>query len=299
MCFVCACVLDAYTAGRFLFHDLGLSDQCVGVVLLVASMSLLCACLLLIVKLLNSSLHGRVLSAARTAVNAELPGRARCLAGYVAMLAGAALTVLVQSSSVFTSTLTPLVGVGVISIERVYPLCLGSNIGTTTTGILAAFASPAVCLHAALQIALCHLLFNITGIFLFYPFPASRLPVRLAKSLGATTARYRWFAVLYLTVMFFVLPLIVLGLSAAGHGVLTVAVAVVGVVAVSAATLTAFQRHRPERAILTQRDVLRWTGPVNTNARWTGRNGQFCGTGLSVCRLRYDLGTGCQSGCGP
>jgi len=44
------------------------------------------------------------------------------LAGYLAMLAGAVLTVVVQSSSVFTSTLTPLVGVGVISIERVYPL---------------------------------------------------------------------------------------------------------------------------------------------------------------------------------
>ena len=46
------------------------------------------------------------------------------------------MTFLVQSSSVFTSALTPLVGLGVISVERVYPLTLGSNIGTTTTALL-------------------------------------------------------------------------------------------------------------------------------------------------------------------
>jgi hypothetical protein len=38
--------------------------------------------------------------------------------GYLAILAGALLTILVQSSSVFTSTITPLVGMGVISVDR-------------------------------------------------------------------------------------------------------------------------------------------------------------------------------------
>lgn len=33
------------------------------------------------------------------------------------------------------STLTPLVGLGLVSIERVFPLTLGSNIGTTVTGM--------------------------------------------------------------------------------------------------------------------------------------------------------------------
>lgn len=68
-----------------MFHDLGLSDTWAGVVLLVASLSMLCACLLLVVKLLNSALRGRVMSAARTVINAELPGRAGFLAGYLAM----------------------------------------------------------------------------------------------------------------------------------------------------------------------------------------------------------------------
>lgn len=43
-------------------------------------------------------------------------------------------------------------GVGVISLERAYPLFLGSNIGTTTTALLAALASPADMLLSALQV---------------------------------------------------------------------------------------------------------------------------------------------------
>ena len=45
-------------------------------------------------------------------------------------------------------------GVGVISLERAYPLTLGSNIGTTTTALLAALASPGDKLAAALQVNL-------------------------------------------------------------------------------------------------------------------------------------------------
>ena len=39
-------------------------------------------------------------------------------------------------------------------------------------------------LKAALQIAYCHLLFNLTGILLFYPIPALRWPLTLCKILG-------------------------------------------------------------------------------------------------------------------
>lgn len=44
-------------------------------------------------------------------------------------------------------------GIGVISIERAYPLTLGSNIGTTTTAILAAMASPGETLANSLQVS--------------------------------------------------------------------------------------------------------------------------------------------------
>ncbi len=43
-------------------------------------------------------------------------------------------------------------GIGVISLERAYPLTLGSNIGTTTTAILAALASPPDTLKNSLQV---------------------------------------------------------------------------------------------------------------------------------------------------
>ena len=46
------------------------------------------------------------------------------------MMVGGIVTFLVQSSSVFTSTLTPMVGSGILSLERAYELTLGSNIGS-------------------------------------------------------------------------------------------------------------------------------------------------------------------------
>merc|ERR1712018_42926 len=111
------------------------------------------------------------------------------------------------------STLTPMVGVGLITVERVYPLLLGSNIGTTTTAFLAALTEGK---KESLQIALCHLFFNLTGIILYYPVPFMRWPVTICKILGRTTARYRWFALFYLFLMFFFLPGIIMALSLAG-----------------------------------------------------------------------------------
>lgn len=55
--------------------------------------------------------------------------------GLIAMGIGAGVTVLVQSSSITTSVLTPLVGVGAIQLEQMFPLTLGANIGTTVTGL--------------------------------------------------------------------------------------------------------------------------------------------------------------------
>ena len=45
------------------------------------------------------------------------------------LLVGAFLTFMVQSSSVFTATITPLAGAGLITLERCYGLTLGANIG--------------------------------------------------------------------------------------------------------------------------------------------------------------------------
>ncbi|KAK9955637.1 hypothetical protein ABG768_015499 [Culter alburnus] len=203
-----------------LFVETGLSDLAVGLILLSSSLLVLCTCLLLLVKLLNSLLQGQVAKAIQKIINTDFPFPFGWLTGYLAILVGAGMTFVVQSSSVFTSAITPLIGIGVISIERAYPLTLGSNIGTTTTAILAALASPGDKLAAAFQVALCHFIFNILGILLWYPIPLSRLPIRMAQYLGERTAKYRWFAVLYLILCFLLLPSIVFALSMAGWQVL-------------------------------------------------------------------------------
>ena len=198
-----------------MFAKIPWSDTLAGLILLLVSLALLIICLVCLSKLLSSMLRGRLAGLIKKTMNADIPGRCSFITGYLALVVGMGLTILVQSSSVFTSALTPLVGIGALTIERMYPLTLGSNIGTTTTGILAAMACPGNC-GFALQIALCHLFFNLTGILLFYPIPCLRWPIKMAKILGNTTAQYRWFAIFYVIAMFFIAPAIVFGLSMAG-----------------------------------------------------------------------------------
>ena len=45
------------------------------------------------------------------------------------MVLGCGITILVQSSSITTSVLTPLAGLDIISLEVMLPITLGANIG--------------------------------------------------------------------------------------------------------------------------------------------------------------------------
>jgi len=212
----------------YLFYGLSedkanIGDVGAGLILLTVALLMLCGCLVGLVKLLNSLLGDSVKEVISRYVNQDIPVKyLGWLTGYLAMLLGAVLTILVQSSSVFTSTLTPLAGTGLVTLERVYPMTLGSNIGTTTTSLLAALAVKENG-NQSLQIALVHLFFNITGIIIFYPIPQLRFPIIMARKLGEITAEYRWFSIAYLLSMFFLFPAIIFGLSVAG----TVALAVV------------------------------------------------------------------------
>ncbi|ESO04943.1 hypothetical protein HELRODRAFT_99285 [Helobdella robusta] len=193
-----------------------ISEVVSGVILLIASLLAMTFCLVLLVKVLNSLFKGPMTGVIRRSLNADLPGKCSYFTGYIVMIVGMLITILFQSSSVFTSALTPLVGMGLITVERVYPLTLGSNIGTTVTAMLAAFTADSERLRYTVQIALCHLFFNISGIILYFPIPFMRVPIPIAKELGNITAKYRWFALLYLFGMFGILPLFVFGLSLAG-----------------------------------------------------------------------------------
>ncbi|XP_047430686.1 sodium-dependent phosphate transport protein 2B-like isoform X2 [Mugil cephalus] len=230
---------------KHLFVDVNLSDLVVGLILLTLSLLVLCSCLVLIVKMLNSMLKGQVATVIKKILNTDFPFPFGWVTGYIAILVGAGMTFIVQSSSVFTSAITPLVGIGVISIERAYPLSLGSNIGTTTTAILAAMASPGDTLANALQIALVHFLFNISGILLWYPVPFTRIPIQLAKGLGNITASYRWFAAVYIICCFFLLPLLVFSLSLAGWQVLVGVGAPIIVLLIIIIVINMLQKRKP------------------------------------------------------
>ena len=126
--------------------------------------------------------------------------------GLVAILLGAIITVSVQSSSITTSVLVPLAASGVLTLENIYPVTLGANVGTTVTALLAALATGN---PAAVTVAVVHTLFNVSGIALFYPIPAlRRIPLRLAAGLADVAAERRSTAIVYALGMFVVIPLI-------------------------------------------------------------------------------------------
>ena len=85
---------------------------------------------------------------------------------YLWIILGAGITVLVQSSSVITSGLVPLVSSKVITLERAYPITLGANLGTTATSIIAALSFNGG--RTAFRLSLCHFFFNFSGILVFF-----------------------------------------------------------------------------------------------------------------------------------
>ncbi|CAN5866975.1 sodium:phosphate symporter [soil metagenome] len=126
--------------------------------------------------------------------------------GAVGILVGIGVTVAVQSSSITTSILVPLVAAGVLTLPSAYPITLGANVGTTITALI---ASLAVVRPEGLTIALVHLLFNLVGIGILYPVPQVRLvPIRLAEALAdAAVSRHR-VVFAYTLTLFLVLPLL-------------------------------------------------------------------------------------------
>jgi len=227
----------------FLFNIESISDTAIGLILLGVSLGILSCCLILIVKVLHSLLQGAVANMIRKTINADIP-YVPWLTGYIAIIMGAVLTFVVQSSSVFTSTLTPLVGVGLISVDRVYPLTLGSNLGTTTTALIASMAADPEMLKSSVQIALCHLFFNFHGILVFYPIPWMRWPLVMCKILGRTTAQYRWFAILYLMLMFFIMPAFILSVSMLGQTVFLIIIIPMFVLFLLVVLVNLAQHHR-------------------------------------------------------
>ncbi len=125
-----------------------------------------------------------------------------------AFLVGILLTVLVQSSSITTSLVVPLAGAGLLTLWQIFPYTLGANIGTTITAILAALVTGNI---AAVTVAFSHLLFNISGIIIWYPL--GKVPVTMAEKFAEYSTRSKLIPIAYVVVLFFIVPAIVIYLS--------------------------------------------------------------------------------------
>ena len=92
-----------------------LPDTVIGSILLGVSILALICCLVGIVQTLQSLLAGRVAVLARKLLDQECPAPFQCFTGYLVMMIGCLIVIVVQSNTVIRSALTPLVGIGVVT----------------------------------------------------------------------------------------------------------------------------------------------------------------------------------------
>ena len=164
----------------------------VGWIGVVISLIFLFAALRYIVKLLRSLVLARVEKFFQTYVF-RTPA--------LGFILGVVITVMVQSSSITTSVVVPLLGAGVLNYVQIYPYLLGANVGTTITAFLASFVTGS---PQAVSVAFAHLMFNIYGIAIFWPL--KRIPIWLAVKLSDLTAKSRLVPFAYIAVVFFIIP---------------------------------------------------------------------------------------------
>ena len=171
-----------------------------GAIVLVLGFVLIFISLWMITRNMRAVMSGRI----ENAINGILAKGA----GVGALIAGTLMTVAVQSSSITTSILVPLVAAGVLSLRNAFPITLGANIGTTVTALLASVAADS---PDALVVAVAHLVFNVLGILIFYPWPPlRRIPLRLAAWTASAAVRRKSLVAAYVIGLFVILPLVVL-----------------------------------------------------------------------------------------
>ena len=172
------------------------------VFLIVASGLLIFSSLYLLVKVMRAAAHGRV----EVMVTGVLDSSA-----LLSIFIGLIVTVMVQSSSITTSLLVPLAAAGLLTLPQAFPVTLGANLGTTVTAFLAALAVSGPNAAAGLEIALVHLLFNLSGIALVYPVAAIRqVPLRLALALTRVALRSKKLVAVWIVGVFYGLPAAIL-----------------------------------------------------------------------------------------
>ena len=173
----------------------------IGAIITLISVILLFIALLKLVTLMKSILINRIEISFNNVIEK---------APVIGIILGFVITAIIQSSSVTTSMLVPIVAAGVISIDTAFAITLGANIGTTVTALLASLVGN----KFGLTIALVHFFFNFLGVLIISPFrPVRRIPITMAEKLGEIVKRNRNIALLYVGGVFFVIPGIVILIS--------------------------------------------------------------------------------------
>lgn len=129
---------------------------------------------------------------------------------YMAFVYGTFFTAAVQSSTVTTSLVVPLVANKKVSVKKAFPFIIGANIGTTITAAIAAIYKT----EAAIALAIVHFLFNLIGALIFLPFPTLRnIPVILAMYIGKRTVKNKFLGFAYILLTFFIIPFLLIYFS--------------------------------------------------------------------------------------
>ncbi|MBM43048.1 MAG: sodium:phosphate symporter [Acidobacteria bacterium] len=129
----------------------------------------------------------------------------------LSILVGVTVTVMVQSSSITTSLLVPLGAAGLLRLEQALPITIGANVGTTVTALLATLSVSGPNAIFGLEIALVHLLFNLTGMLLIYPAETVRnVPLRGARYLTSLALRNRKLTFVWVAALFYGVPALLL-----------------------------------------------------------------------------------------
>ncbi|MDF2156549.1 Na/Pi symporter [Algoriphagus sp. CAU 1675] len=128
----------------------------------------------------------------------------------MALIYGLFFTAAVQSSTVTTSLIVPLVANKKVSLKKVFPFIVGANIGTTITAAIAAIYKS----EAAIALAIVHFLFNTFGALIILSIPSVRnLPVKLALYMGTKSAESRLIGFAYILLAFFIIPFLLIYFS--------------------------------------------------------------------------------------
>ena len=176
-------------------QDGGVSNKSLGIFTLICAIALLFLSLNYMTRFMKSALLVKIENLF-DAYLFKTPVRAFAV--------GAILTATVQSSSVTTSLAVPLIGAGILTMQQLFPYVLGANLGTTITAMLASLAIGGKGGVVAITVAFAHLCFNISGTIIWYPL--RRIPIAMAQKMAEFSTKHRKVALIYLVVVFYVIP---------------------------------------------------------------------------------------------